>query len=128
MTTLEEIQEAIVPNHWNEGGEGGPYTPGETFDMEEAAQILDDAGVLNARERVEWYNVTRLDETDMLQLANLVFAVFTCDICNEEEYKGYPHNWDNFQGVNQGEGGPVDINGKEKYICAVCYSTNPLFW
>ena len=95
---------------------------------EDAIGILDQLGVENPKERVEWLNCTELDGTSLLALANVCFMVEECDLCGGKEFKGIPNNWDAFQGVLQGEGGVNEINGKEKYICADCFVEHyPLF-
>jgi hypothetical protein len=96
--------------------------------MEDAVAVLEELGVPDAHERVEWRNITGLDADDILALANLEFSVDTCDMCGARIMKGRPQDWSQFQGVLQNEGGEVEINGKPKHICEQCLYSNSIFW
>lgn len=82
----------------------------KTVNMNTAIDILRDANVPDAKERVEWFNVMTLDLDDLILLSNVEFQVRHCDHCGAQEYWGDPDDWDLFQGVSGNEGliGPID--------------------
>lgn len=75
----------------------------------------------DAAERIEWYNVVTLDADDIVLLANVRFQVITCDHCGTQIPVGDPENWGDFQGVLQGEYGPVKIDGRDVVVCDECH-------
>ena len=91
-----------------------------------------------AEAALEWFNVrfegemTAEDKQYLLPLITLVnngnFSTFTCDCCGSTFSNGRPENWDNFQGVCEDEGGPIEINNQIKEICGHCLMTNQLFF
>ena len=96
--------------------------------MEDAEAVLEELGVPDAYERVEWRNVTTLNAWDIFLLANLEFSTEPCDMCGAQIMQGRPQDWKEFQGVLQNEGGEVEINGKTKHICEQCLYSNSIFW
>jgi len=97
------------------------YGPIDNCTMSEAEYVLDCLDVGDPGERVEWYNATQLDIDDVVRLANVRFRVITCPRCNNRISFGEPENWDEFQGVLQGEYGLAIINNKEVEFCSECY-------
>ena len=117
--SIQEVKKAMID---------AGYESTNSVPMAEASSLLDDLGVENAQERVEWYNCGELNAEDMERLANVKFNLIECDVCDEGIPQGWPDNWDYFQGVLQGEIGPFVINGQEKEVCADCYQANPVLW
>lgn len=100
--------------------------PLHRVEMEQARFILEDAGVKDAKGRVEWFNVMTLDLGDLKLLSEVDFQIRLCDHCGAREYWGEPDNWSLFQGVNGNEGliGPVNAQVNEQWsnadLCSHC--------
>ncbi len=104
----------------------------------EALDYLMDIGELgedSAQALYDWYNTTEPNKEDLDKLIKLwennEFSYWECDLCGEIFSQGDPSSWDDFQGVCQDEGGPVEIivGGHTTYkeVCGDCLLHNSLF-
>jgi len=51
--------------------------------MENAIGYLENLDVENAKERIEWFNISILGPDDLVILANVPFEVIKCDVCGD---------------------------------------------
>lgn len=97
-----------------------------SYIADDVETLLRELCVDNSEERIEWFNCSELDGDEIVKLANVEFNVNECNYCETKGFDVQPENWDDFQGVNEGDcavsHGEINSSPFTVSLCSSCLS------